>query len=71
MNKKEFKKIGRLVKARRLRAQLSQTELAKRVGVSKPTICNLEHGSPTVAPVWYKMIAIAKVLGIGRDRLWV
>lgn len=53
--------IGENVKRLRIAARMSQSELAERVNVSAPMICQVERG--TKAPSLQLAMEIANVLG--------
>ncbi len=59
--------IGSNVKKYRIKASISQTELAEKVGVSQPMICKIEKGIKVPAMPLGK--AIAEVLGCSLDDL--
>lgn len=66
----QIKPIGpRLTRARRL-AGLSKSELARRVGVSRPTLVGWETGPGHAAsPGWQYVVAIADVCAV--DPAWL
>lgn len=45
------------LKAARKRLGLSQAQMAKRLGVSQPTVCNIEKGKPPRSTRRWKWIA--------------
>ena len=49
LTKEALRLLGASIKAQRLRRHWSIDELARRVGVSHPTIIKIERASPTVA----------------------
>jgi len=53
------------LKAARINAKLTQTELAKKVGVTKKTICYWENGK--ARPKVDKVEAICAAVGAGYD----
>ena len=44
MERIDYKKLGMEIKIRRLRADISQSDLAKQIGVSQSHLCNVENG---------------------------
>ena len=44
MERIDYKKLGMEIKIRRLRADISQSKLAKQIGVSQSHLCNVENG---------------------------
>ena len=44
MEKIDYRKMGMEIKIRRLRADISQSDLAKQIGVSQSHLCNVENG---------------------------
>ena len=42
MEKIDYRKMGMEIKIRRLRADISQSDLAKQIGVSQSHLCNVE-----------------------------
>ncbi|MCA1795051.1 MAG: helix-turn-helix domain-containing protein [Desulfotignum sp.] len=59
MEKTALENLGRRLKAARLERNDSQKEFAWRIGVSIPTLQNMEQGRPTVAiGTWVKALAI-------------
>lgn len=59
--------IGLRIKRRRIKAGLTQKELAKKSGVSETTIVNLEKG--TTKPTQYSLYKLSRVFGITIDQL--
>ncbi len=60
--------MGERIRRRRQELRLSQQELADRVGISRPTISQLESGAqPTMNTNTAK--ALARALGVGVDYL--
>jgi transcriptional regulator with XRE-family HTH domain len=53
--------VGSSVRAARLRAAMSQVELARRTGTSQPSIARLERGM--VSPTVITLDRIARALG--------
>lgn len=66
-------KLYQYLKEKRLELRLSQSKLAKSVGVATSTICHIEAGSYTKFPL-EKVLALAGVLGVDQDHfalLWI
>ena len=61
------KKFHEILKEARINAGLTQSQLAKKIGVAKSTYCNWEQG--TREPNVLKLKAIAKALGVTSDYL--
>jgi DNA-binding transcriptional regulator YiaG len=59
MNKEN---IGHLIRATRQSQNISQTELAQRIGASKSLVCDWEHGRKE--PTGSKMIKIIQTLNL-------
>jgi transcriptional regulator with XRE-family HTH domain len=60
--------LGDRVRKARLRYGMSQTELAKRVGISKTAMNQIEMGE-TLDPKISRIRAIADILGVSMDYL--
>jgi transcriptional regulator with XRE-family HTH domain len=60
--------MGARIKKRRRELRITQTELAERVGVSRPTISELENGTRTTMTTDTAK-ALARALGISIDYL--
>lgn len=58
MEKIDYRKMGMEIKIRRLRADISQSDLAKQIGVSQSHLCNVENGR---LYVMWKMVACRQV----------
>ena len=58
-----YLQIARLVSDLRVRAGLSQVELAKKAGVSQPMIARLEKGDSGRTPTFDTIFRLLKVLG--------
>ncbi len=61
------KKFNELLKSARLKAGLTQAQLAEKIGVPKSTYCNWEQG--TREPNVLKLKQIARALGVTMDSL--
>ena len=57
-----LKELGMLIVTGRKEKQLTQAELAKRVGVGRMTVVRMEHGAPEVAIGYY--LTVAWILGL-------
>jgi len=64
-----MKSLGEHIQLARLRRRLSAEQMAKRTGVSRKTIYNIEQGSPTIAIGSYLQVLF--VLGLERVLLQV
>lgn len=62
---KELVRLGERLRGWRIRAELTQSEFAARIGVSAPTLRRMEKGDPNTA-IRYWVEAIA-ALGRGKD----
>ena len=60
--------LGKRIRKERLRYGMSQTELAKRVGISKTAMNQIEMGE-TTDPRMSRIRAIADILGVSMDYL--
>jgi transcriptional regulator with XRE-family HTH domain len=60
--------LGTRIRRARALKDMSQAELARRIGVSKNTMAQIEHGQ-TTDPGAMKIVAIAEVLGVSTDEL--
>lgn len=60
--------LGDRIRKARLRYGMSQTELAKRVGISKTAMNQIEMGE-TTDPRMSRIRAIADILGVSMDYL--
>lgn len=67
MEKIDYRKMGMEIKIRRLRADISQSDLAKQIGVSQSHLCNVENGrlSPSL------LLSLRKLLGCTIDELLI
>jgi transcriptional regulator with XRE-family HTH domain len=54
-----YKEFGRVLRAARLKAKLTQEELAARVGMSRPSLANVERGNQRVALHQFAELAAA------------
>lgn len=70
MEKIDYRKMGMEIKIRRLRADISQSKLAKQIGVSQSHLCNVENGrlSPTSLRL---LLSLRKLLGCTIDELLI
>lgn len=68
-NLKIMKSLGEHIQLALLRRRLSAEQMAKRTGVSRKTIYNIEQGSPTIAIGSYLQVLF--VLGLERVLLQV
>ena len=66
MNKNDSNALGSRVKWAREKAKISQTELAKEVGLSQATLSDFEKGTTKTSK---KIVEIAGVLGV--DTTWL
>lgn len=55
------------LKAARINANLTQKEAAKKIGVTKPTICNWENGQSYPTVIQFKKIE--QVYGVSYDSI--
>lgn len=60
--------FGDMLEAHRLSKSLSQRELAKKLGISPSSLCDLEKGRKT--PTISRARSIANVLGLSK-KLWI
>ncbi len=65
--KEEAKKLGENLKVFRIKKNITQTELAKTLGVDKSFISNIESGktNPTLATI----TSLAQALGVSTNEL--
>lgn len=59
--------FGENIKLARLRRKLSSEQVAERANISRPTLVDIEKGSPTVSISSY--FSVLKVLGLEKDFL--
>lgn len=59
--------VGDNIKAARERAGLSQTELARRLGIRQPSVCAWEAGK--TFPSYPKLIELCAILRVTADEL--
>lgn len=65
---KEFNEaVGRIIKAERTLAELTQAQLAKMIGVSKQLVEKYETGSTGISA--YSLVRIAEALGLEPSKL--
>ena len=57
------------IKIRRLRADISQSDLAKQIGVSQSHLCNVENGR--LSPSLRLLLSLRKLLGCTIDELLI
>lgn len=62
-----YKLVGKRIADSRERAKLTQTELAERVGLSRPSIANVEQGRQAI-PL-HKLCEIATAIGVNAAEL--
>lgn len=62
-----YKLVGKLIADERIRAKLTQEELAERVGLSRPSIANVEQGRQAI-PL-HKFFEIATAIGVDATEL--
>ena len=67
MEKIDYRKMGMEIKIRRLRADISQSKLAKQIGVSH--LCNVENGR--LSPSLRLLLSLRKLLGCTIDELLI
>lgn len=73
MEKIDYRKMGMEIKIRRLRADISQSDLAKQIGVSQSHLCNVENGrlSPSLRLLLSLLLSLRKLLGCTIDELLI
>jgi transcriptional regulator with XRE-family HTH domain len=59
--------VGQRIRQARERAQISQVELARRIGISANALCSIEAGEAD--PRASRIVAIAQELGVSTDAL--
>ena len=64
MERIDYKKLGMI---RRLRADISQSKLAKQIGVSQSHLCNVENGR--LSPSLRLLLSLRRLLGCTIDEL--
>ena len=69
MEKIDYRKMGMEIKIRRLRADISQSDLAKQIGVSQSHLCNVENGR--LSPSLRLLLSLRKLLGCTIDELLI
>ncbi|MEN1958303.1 helix-turn-helix transcriptional regulator [Luteimonas sp. MJ204] len=62
---RQVRLLGERLRAARLRREMTQADLAARVGVSVPTLAKLESGDPTTS--LSTMLRVLTALGLDRD----
>jgi Predicted transcriptional regulators len=62
---RQIRDLGERLRAARLRRQMTQAELAARVGVSVPTVGKLERGDPATS--LSTMLRVLTALGLDKD----
>lgn len=67
MERIDYKKLGMEIKIRRLRADISQSKLAKQIGVSQSHLCNVENGR--LSPSLRLLLSLRRLLGCTIDEL--
>lgn len=67
--KNRLQKMGMEIKIRRLRADISQSDLAKQIGVSQSHLCNVENGR--LSPSLRLLLSLRKLLGCTIDELLI
>lgn len=65
MERIDYKKLGMEIKIRRLRADISQSKLAKQIGVSQSHLCNVENGR--LSPSLRLLLSLRRLLGCTID----
>ncbi|MDO5379356.1 MAG: helix-turn-helix transcriptional regulator [Acidaminococcaceae bacterium] len=69
MEKIDYKKLGMEIKIRRLRAEVSQSDLARQIGISQSHLCNVENGR--LSPSLRLLLSLRKLLGCNIDELLI
>lgn len=67
MDKIDYKKMGMEIKIYRLRAGISQSDLARLIGISQSHLCNVENGR--LSPSLRLLLSLRKILGCSIDEL--
>ena len=67
MERIDYKKLGMEIKIRRLRADISQSKLAKQIGVSQSHLCNVENGR--LSQSLRLLLRLRRLLGCTIDEL--
>lgn len=62
---RQIEALGERLRAARLRREMTQRELATRVGVSVPTLAKLENGDPSTSLA--TVLRVLTVLGLDKD----
>ena len=68
MERIDYKKLGMEIKIRRLRADISQSKLAKQIGVSQSHLCNVENGR--LSPSLRLLLSLRRLLGCTIMNCW-
>ena len=69
MDKIDDRTKGMDIQSRRLRAAISQSDLAKQIGVSQSHLCNVENGR--LSPSLRLLLSLRKLLGCTIDELLI
>ena len=64
-----YEKIGERIKQYRIEKEISQSELARKAGMSKATVCQYESGKRT--PALEQLILISNALNVSANSLLI
>lgn len=67
MEKLDYKQMGLEIKIRRLRAGVTQSDLARELGISQTHLCNVENGR--LSPSLRLLVSLGKLLDCTIDDL--
>lgn len=62
---RQIRQLGERLRKARMRREMTQADLAARVGVSVPTLAKLENGEPSTSLA--TMLRVLAALGLGDD----
>ncbi|NIK00617.1 helix-turn-helix domain-containing protein [Xanthomonas cannabis] len=62
---RQIETLGERLRTARLRREMTQRELAMRVGISVPTLAKLENGDPSISLA--AVLRVLTVLGLDKD----